>query len=396
MTLFSRAQDTPNCLTDPLAQSAAIRFTMLFGLFLFAAFLLGCSDGIGSDRKAAEGSESDAPLPPVRVRVRVDAVRLEPFAADEAVTGTVRAFHKATITAETQGRVLERMLEPGTPVKRGGVIIALESSRFELEVRRTAASLAAARTVLRHAERELARGDQLLRQKAISSQQHDDLTLAVDRARDEILLAEVARDTAKRNLEDTQIAAPFDGTVDSVAVNVGDFVAPGTPVATLVDLSRVRIFGGVTAKEAARLVPGTKARVSFADLGGEAFEAKLESVGRVASAGDGTYDIELWMDDSAGKMRDGLVARIELLDADERPTLIARRAALLRRNGHPEVFVVTNAAGENRAASRRVRTGRIHGEFVEVLDGLQAGDQVIWDGQFALGEGSVIVIDGEQ
>lgn len=102
------------------------------------------------------------------------------------------------------------------------------------------------------------------------------------------------------------------------------------------------------------------------------------------------------MDDPAGKMRDGLVARIELLDADERPTLIARRAALLRSNGYSEVFIVSTAGGENRAETRRVRTGRIHGEWVEILDGLAEGDRVIWDGQFALREGSVVVIDGEQ
>ena len=104
------------------------------------------------------------------------------------------------------------------------------------ELRRAEASLAAARTVLRHAERELARGDRLLAQKTLSTQAHDDLRHAVDRARDEVALAVVARDTAKRNLADTRISAPFGGTVDSIAVDVGDFVAPGTPVATLVDL----------------------------------------------------------------------------------------------------------------------------------------------------------------
>ena len=394
MPPFVSAKATPNDSLMTHRRLLASRRVMLFVLSLFVALLFGCSGR--DDANGGDDLISASPLPPVRLRVRVDPVRLEPFAADPAVTGTTRAFHKATITAETQGRVLARKLEPGAAVEVGGVIVALESSRFELEVRRTTASLGAKRTVLRHAERELARGDQLMKQKAISSQQHDDLALAVDRARDEILLAEVARDTAKRNFEDTQIAAPFDGTVDSIEVNVGDFVAPGTPVAKLVDLSRVRIFGGVTAKEAARLSPGAKANVSFADLGGEMFEATLKSVARVASSGDGTYGIELWMDDPAGKMRDVLVARIELLDADERPTLIARRAALLRSNGYSEVLIVSTTGGENRAETRRVRTGRIHGEWVEILDGLAEGDRVIWDGQFALGEGSVVVIDGEQ
>jgi RND family efflux transporter MFP subunit len=178
-------------------------------------------------------------------------------------------------------------------------------------------------------------------------------------------------------------------------VDVGDFVAAGTPVATLVDLSRVRILGGVTAREAARLVPGTTARVSFADLGGMVFDATLKSVGRVAASKDGTYGIELWMDDAEGRMRDGLVAQIELSDPSGVPRLLVRRAALLRRDGHPEVFIVEGEGDSAVARTRRVATGRSQGQWVEIISGLEEGDRVIWDGQFALGEKTAVLIDGE-
>lgn len=394
MTLFHNPNDfrlQKAMIQKRLSQSSRC-FLGALGLALLIA-PLGCGDS-----NAANQSEDAvlAEAPAARLRVRVDAVRKEPFAADGRVTGTVRAFHRAMITAEMQGRVLARGVEPGTDVEEGGLIVRLESSRFELELRHANASLAAARTVLRYAERELARGDQLRTQNAISTQRHDDLTHALDRARDEISLAEVARDTAKRNLEDTRISAPFAGSVDSISVDVGDFVAPGTHVATLVDLSKVRILGGVTAKEASRLVPGSTASVSFADFGGSVFEATLKSVARVASSSDGTYGIELWMKDSEGRMRDGLVAQIELLDANETPTLIAKRAALLRREGHPEVYIVDESGSQPVARTRRVRTGRSHGEWIEILEGVAAGDRVIWEGQFALEDGATVVIDGDE
>ncbi|MBJ21859.1 MAG: hypothetical protein CL933_20825 [Deltaproteobacteria bacterium] len=388
----SQPQTSSRNRDRPALRSARLAFAF-FATLVIALPNIGCGDS-----NAANTSDSTAnPLeaPKTRLRVRVEPVRLARLAAGDRVTGTVRAFHRATITAETQGRVLARVVEPGASIEAGGKIVELESSRFELALRRSQASLSAARTVLRHAEREFARGERLLAQKAISSQQHDDLRYAVDRARDEITLSEVARDTARRNLEDTRIAAPFDGTVDSIAVNVGDFVSVGTPVATLVDLSRVRIFGGVTAREAARLAPGTKARVSFADLGGTILEATLESVGRVAASKDGTYGIELWMDDAEGRMRDGLVAQIELPDPDEQPRLLARRAALLRRAGNAEVFIVEGEGEAAVARSRRLRTGRSQGQWVEILEGLEEGDRVIWDGQFALANGTAVLIDGE-
>jgi membrane fusion protein (multidrug efflux system) len=353
---------------------------------------LACGDPNAVDR-AGQGATASG-VPQARLRVRVERVKRARLAGVDRVTGTVRAYHRATVTAETQGRVVARVVDAGADVEAGGLLVSLESSRLELELRRTQASLRAARTVLAHAKRELERADQLMAEKAISSQHHDDLRHAVDRARDEIALAEVARDTAKRNLEDAQITAPFTGTVDSLAVNVGDFVAPGTPVATLVDLSRVRIFGGVTAREAMHLKPGTIAQISFADLGGATFDATLQSVGHVAGRADGTYEIELWMDSGDVPMRDGLVAQIDLPDSLDEPSLLSPRAAVLRRDGHPEVFVVTQENGVTVARTRRLRTGRSEGESIEVIEGLEEGDLVVWDGHFALEDGSVVIVDG--
>lgn len=376
----------------PTNDRRALARSFALGLAALLAFALpGCGDA-GKTEAPATGPSS-AP-PPTRVRVQVQKVRLAKLEGSERVTGTARAYHRATITAETQGRVLSRAVLPGAAVPSEGLLVLLESSRQTLELRRTEAALANARTVLRHAERELGRGEQLLARNALSTQQHDDLKLAVDRARSELALAEVARDSAKRALEDTKIRAPFAGTVDSLAVDVGDYVAPGTAVATLVDLSRVRIFGGVTAREAARLAPGTKASIGVADLDGSSFEAELVSVARVAAARDGTYEIELAMENPGG-LRDGMVVAIELRDASSAPVLLAPRAALLRRGGQTEVFVVERGGEAPVARVRSVRTGRVAEDAVEIVDGLSEGEEVVFDGHFALQDGSRVVIDGE-
>lgn len=367
------------------------RFFVSISCLALAAVASGCS----GDVVPADAVAADAPVPVARLRVQVEPVRLAALETADRVTGTVRAYHRATITAEAAGRVLARAVEPGARVEADGVLVELEASRYELALRQAEAKLAAARTVLAHAKRELARGDQLRGQNAISTQQHDDLKHAMDRGRDELALAEVARDTARRDLQDTQIRAPFAGTVDQLQVDVGDFVAQGSQVGTLVDLSRVRIYASVTAQEATRLEPGLVARATFRDLGGIAFDATLKSVARVASAADGTYAVELWIETPDERLRDGVVAAIELPDVDAAPRLLARRAALMRRDGRPEVFVIEGRGEAARARTRTVRTGRSQGEWIEIVDGLDEGDRVVWDGQFALADGAAVVIDGE-
>jgi multidrug efflux pump subunit AcrA (membrane-fusion protein) len=133
--------------------------------------------------------------------------------------------------------------------------------------------------------------------------------------------------------------------------------------------------------------------VGFADLGGEHFSATLKSVGRVADPADGTYEIELWLENPAERIRDGMVARIELTDAILEEHLLTRRAALLRSDGRPEVFVVERIGGRAIARTRTLRTGRSQGDWVEVLDGLEEGDQVVTEGQFALADGSAVNLD---
>ena len=373
------------------------RGTMRRALWMLAALaLFGSSLGCGDSGAESGGARELALLaaPETLLRVRTEYVRRARLSDLDRVTGTVRAYHRADLTAETTGRVEARLVEAGAAVEPGTPILELESSRQELELRRAVASVEAAETVLAYAERELARGERLIVESVLSEQRRDELRHDVDRARDELALTRVARDVARRDLEDTRIRAPFAGRVDSIAVDVGDYVVPGTPVATLVDLSRVRIFAGVTAGEATRLSPGSSARVRFAALGGRSFDATLVSVGRVANASDGTYPIELWLEDAEGVMRDGLVARIELPDPNQEEVLLAPRAALLRRDGRSEAFVVQTGKGRSVARSREVRTGRNDGQWIEILAGLEDGDEVVVDGQFALEDGSRVVVDG--
>ena len=353
------------------------------------ALLAGCG---GSDPTRAS---TEAALEPVAAqqRVRTVVIQKAPLDAAHTASGIVRAFHKADVTAETAGRVLARKVERGQRVEAGDVLLELDPTRLALELRRAQATLKARGNDLAHARREFERGERLVKSNAISAQRRDDLRHGLDRARDDHSLAEVTRDTAQRNLADAQIRAPFDARVDDLHVDIGDYVTPGAPVAVLVELSRARVFAGVTAQEAARLEPGSTAHVRFSSLGGVEAEATLRAVATVASERDGTYEVELWIDAPPPGIRDGMVTSSQLESSNVDALPLAPRAGLLRRAGRVEIFVVEQANGRNVATLRALRTRRSAGEWIEVLDGLAEGDRVIVEGQFALRDGIEVVLD---
>jgi RND family efflux transporter MFP subunit len=363
---------------------------MNHGTWAVLLALLACGEG-GAGPEATPPVAADALQ--TGVRVRTAAVAIGQLSARDEVSGLVHAFHKATITAETSGRVVERLVERGDAVETGQPLFRLDASRAALELDQAVATVRLRETDVTHAKRQLERGLKLLERNAISEQRRDDLQYAVDQAENHVALARVARDTARRALADTNIEAPFAGVVESTEVDTGDFVSAGTPVVTLVELSRVRLRAGVTAAEAATLQVGMEAQATFAALGGQSQPALLKSVGLVADPADGTYDVEFWVENEESRLREGMLANVTLPAYEREPSPLVPRRALIRRDGHMAVFLVeANGTGDH-ARARVVRMGRSQGDWVEILEGLTGGERVVVDGHFALADGARVTLE---
>jgi len=354
--------------------------------------LTGCDEPKASAQGGEQAPANGSPLR-TAVRVRVAPVVEESIERSGTVSGVVHAFHRASIAAEATGRVVERRVEPGEVVEAGQALIELDATRLSLAVEQAEAMLRTREIDLAEASRELGRGDRLLGDDAISQSRHDAQRFAVDRAKSAESLARVALRTAKRNLADATVRAPFAGSVEEVQVDVGDHVGPGRPLATMVDFSRARIHAGVTGTEAAGLQPGTPAPVVLEELGGTAVEAEIHSVGRLADPASGTYTVELWLDSPDGLLREGMVAQVRLPVEAGRRNPVVPRAALIRREAGMAVFVVEQSSGEPRAVARPVRIGRSNAEKVEVLEGLSVGEEVVIDGLFALRDGAPVLVE---
>jgi len=326
-------------------------------------------------------------------RVRVAEVRSGRVGGLSDVAGVTSPFRTATVSAEIAARVVERHVEPGAQVSAGDPLVTLDDALLAIAVDEARATLKARHVDLEEARKELARGDDLRREGALSERRHDAMRFAKERAESAWALANANLRRAKRSLNDAQVKAPFDGTVERIEVQVGDYLAPGAPVATLTDIQRVRLRAGVTAAEAADLRPGMAASVAIPALGGVQVEAAIHSVGRLADAASGTYPVELWLDNEAGRLRDGMVGQLRLAAPEEAVGALVPRSALLRRGGGLSVFVVEGSGDALEARARSVRLGRQSGDFVEILEGPRIGERVVVDGLFALTDGAPVYID---
>ena len=368
----------------------AARWLLLFALLALAA---GCGQRIS----AVENGASEAAPADVRasLRVRVAAVERGPLARASEVSGVLSPFRTAHVAAEVSGRVIDRHAEPGAVVHEGEPLLTLESTQLAAALEEARATHATREVDLAEAQRELSRGDELFKRDALSAGRLDSLRFGVDRAKSARALAAAALARARESHANAVIRAPFDGTLESVGAHVGDYLAAGAVVATVADFSRVRVRAGVTAADAAQLAPGTRAAISLTALGGLQSAAEVHSVGRIADPTTGTYPVELWLDDPSGRLRGGMVARIEFAADPTESVLHAPRAALVRRGGELAVFVVETEGDDRTANVRPVRVGRQGEMEVELLEGVAENEWVVIDGQFALADGARVTVDGE-
>jgi membrane fusion protein (multidrug efflux system) len=326
-------------------------------------------------------------------RVRVAAVRSGQLGGLAGVAGLTSAFRKATVASQASAQVVQRHVEPGQGVAQGDALVTLDDAQLAIAVDEARATLKARQVDVAEARRELERGGELLGKGAISDGQHDTFRFQRDRAQSARDLADAALRRTQRSLADAVVRAPFAGTVERIDVQVGDFLAPGAPVAVVADFARVRLRAGVTAREAADLSPGDMAAVSIDALGGGELRAPVHSVGLMADETTGTYPVEVWLDNSDRRIRGGMVADLRLAPPDDSSGTVVPRAAILRRRGALSVYIAEGEGSALRAVSRKVRVGRQQGGWVELLEGVEPGERVVVEGLFALTEGAAIFVD---
>lgn len=345
----------------------------------FLLFLCAIASGCAERAPAA----STPAAPPVHV----EQVVPQPLTPTSIGTAEVLAKRQSTLRAEVAGRVLAVNAEVGQRAEVSDVLVRLDVGRSASAVQAAQASVAEAQARLEQANRERARTETLVTQGSLAGQRLDD-------AKDAVRLAEAARDAAKaqarltrRGLTDAQVRAPFIGTVVERLIEVGEYVAPGSPLLTLADTSQLKARVLLDPREAIDVQVGAKARATVHARPGEVFEGQVVRVGDVIDPRTRRLPVEVELDTS-DRLRPGLVARFEVDTAPPRSAILVPLKAVFDRFGSQHVYVVKDGLAERRTvALGTVRAGRS-----EVTSGLSTGDQVITEGVGRVVDGAPVRI----
>lgn len=275
------------------------------------------------------------------------------------VPGEVVAAVTQALSFSASGRLIELNVRAGDQVTQGQVLAGIDPEPLKLALAQAQLDYQVKREALNKLKRTLPA----------------DAT-DVKRAEIELMSAETALKKAQTDLTNAVLIAPLNGRVMSVSGKVGDMVAANATVIELADLTRIEVQASVGQQDVVAVQAGQSAVVTFDARPGETFTGKVSRIvpRRASTSGAVTYTVFLAVDKTPSGLLPGMTADAEIIVAERKNVLILpRRSVRATSNSTINLAVLQ----DGRLVNRSVRIGLVGDLNVEILSGLQEGEQVV-------------------
>jgi multidrug efflux pump subunit AcrA (membrane-fusion protein) len=344
----------------------------------------------------------------------------------EAV-GTVKAKNTSVVAAKVMGNIVAMQVREGDAVRAGQTLLEIDNRDAGIQLQKTQAVVreiqdsleevegsiraAEAARVAAQANETLAkttlkRYEVLFERRSVSPQEFDEVRTKYEVARAEsegahrLLQAAIARrklmrarvDQAKADVANarvhvgySRITAPIDGVVVSRQADVGYMATPGVPLLTIENNSHYQLHASVQESQLGKIHLHDQAQVTLEALGNKELSGTVEEIVPAADPATRSYIVKIGLLNVDGtQLRSGLYGKTRFI-IGQRKALAVPQAAVTQQGQLVGIFVVDQSG---MARLRLVKTGRVAGDYVEVLSGLNEGEEIISAGTAALRDGS--------
>ena len=335
---------------------------------LAVALAAGCGK-----KNEAETAAPAKPMAPVQVK----KAEMRDLTRSALYTGSVEPVTVARMASPAEGPIVECAVREGDAVAKGRRLVRVGRNHM------AESSLEAAREELNRQQAEFKRVEQLVASGALPGEQLEIARAALKRAEAQVAAAETGAD-------DYEIRAPWNGVVAKVWISEGNYVAPRTPLVELYDPASLRVRFSVPEQEATRVKTDAAVQVALDAFAGRTFPGVVERIYPQLDPATRTLTVEARIEADMPLLA-GLFARVAVPVETAPGTVVVPAGALLALPGGGSVAF---AVQDGKAVRRPVKTGLEAGDFVQILEGLSAGEDVIVRGQESLKDGAPVKVMG--
>jgi membrane fusion protein (multidrug efflux system) len=356
----------------------SFRFSSSSALALLAAFALA-----GCHQPAA--AEVDSKTGPAPISIAVAAAHQQSLDRTAEVQGALFPREHAVMSSEVEGRVAQVVADFGDKVTAGQVMLKINPREYELRVETAQAALDQARAKLANSTARYNRARTLKESESISAEQFDQIAsqMRVDQADTES--ANEALAMARKKLGDTEIKAPFSGSVQKRMVSLGEYVSPGKEIYELIATDPIKLRCPMPERFVPLARVGMPVKLAIDADKGTSYTGKITRIAPALDESSRTLLIEAEVANPDGALKPGFFAHVTM-DLGHDRALFVPTAAVLRYAGVSRVFIVE----QGMVRAREVTTGSVVGDQTEITGGLKEGDHVAVSNVDRLADGTAV------
>jgi membrane fusion protein (multidrug efflux system) len=302
----------------------------------------------------------------------------------KAAIGSLVAAQAVTVGTELPGTVREIGFESGATVKRGALLVKLDTSAEQAQLAAAVADASLAKLTLERARK--------LRAGEVNAQA--DLDAAEARAKQaDAVVAQLRATIAKKT-----IRAPFDGRVAIRQVELGQVVSPGAAIASLQAVSPIHADFWLPQQALSDLKPGERVQIRTDIFPDARWEGAITTINPEVDVATRNVRVRATFENPDGRLRPGMFANVEVISGEKQRLLTIPATAVIFAPYGDSVFAIeerNDGSGKTSTVVRQkfVRLGERRGDLVAVATGLNAGEAVVSSGGFKLRNGVAVAVN---
>ncbi len=360
------------------------RLGLIVTVFLISVVFIACGAKKSSDEAAGgDNPSSSAPVSGSKTLVTVKPMSYETFEHFFSANGMVEAVHDAFISSETSGQIKTIHVTEGQRVKKGRLLVSLNSDITESAIAEVKTGLELARTVY-----EKRKG---LWEKNIGSE----IQYLEAKANKESL--ENKLKTLEAQLDMAKIKAPISGIVDQIFRKEGELAIPGVQLIQLVNLDKVYVNADVSETYLAKINNDDLVEVGFPSYPGLTVETTIHRTGQVVKTKNRTFLVQVLLDNKDEKLKPNMVAVIKMKDFSADSALVVP-SIIIKNDLKGTYLYVTEKQEDGKLVARKtyVTPGMSEGSRTLIPQGLTPGQQVIIKGYNLVKNGMEVEVEKDK
>lgn len=295
--------------------------------------------------------------------------------------GSVETKKNIVLYPEAAGTLVRVLVKEGQRVSKGQVLARIDDGGLSQQVAQMEVQAALAKTTYE-------RQKKLWEQKIGSEIQYLQAKTNYESSKNGV-------DQMKRQLAKATITAPFSGIIDDVITEQGSVVAPGqSQLMRIVNLDDMYIEVEVPESYISDIVKGKETKVHFPVLG-KTIDTKIRQVGNYINPNNRSFTVEVAVPNKDGIIKPNLTAKVQINDyTSEKAILIPQSIISENAEGDQYAYVTSGKDAKNIAEAKRtiVKTGKTQGDYIEILEGITNGDDIISEGARSVKDGQKVEI----